>query len=66
MGKIFWSIWLLVLVLWTATYSGLITESINLINNFNNNVVVFLPSEFKIFILLVGFGLIYKIYQSVK
>jgi hypothetical protein len=64
MAKIFWSIWLLVLVLGLATYSGLISKTVELVSNFNQYVIVFIPSELLFVFLLVWFWLSFRIYQT--
>lgn len=66
MARVFWITWMIVLVFWTAVFSGLVWELAFFVSNVNNNVVVFLPPEFKLLVLIIWFWLIYRMYQWFK
>jgi len=66
MAKIFWRIWLLVVLLWWVAYSWMINWIIEVISNFNSNVVVFIPSELLFIFWIIWFWLAFKIYQAFK
>ena len=65
MAKMFWSIWLLVVILWLSSYTGLLLKLSVLISNFNKYVIAFIPSELLFLFVLIWFWLAFKVYQSV-
>jgi hypothetical protein len=66
MAKIFWTVWLLVLVVWSWVFTRLLDQVSNIVINVNQFVVAFVPSELLFVFIMLWFGLWFRVYQAVK